>query len=74
MLLHFISEKIKLYKTFHLTDWSDGMNWFIVFLGLMGVLGVFILILFLIDTINHLGWLREREKYWDDMKKKREEG
>jgi hypothetical protein len=45
----------------------------IILLSVMGVLGVFILVLFLIDSINHLKWLNEQEKYWDDMKKRREE-
>jgi hypothetical protein len=44
-----------------------------VFLGFILVaitLGSFIL---LKETDNHLKWIREQEKFWDDMKKEREE-
>lgn len=28
---------------------------------------------FFLDTIQHNKWLNEQEKYWDDVKKQREE-
>lgn len=45
--------------------------------GFFAVFGIVILfsglLLFLVDTYNHMKWLKEQEKYWDNVKKSREE-
>jgi hypothetical protein len=44
-----------------------------VFIGFLTVAFTICGWAFLRDTDNHLKWMNEQEKFWDDMKKEREE-